>query len=106
MVNFKDFQNLDLRVATIKKAEPVKGSDKLLKLEVDLGSEHRQLVAGIAQDYNYKDLAGRQIVVIANLEPKIVFGLESQGMLLAASCQGQPVLLRPDQPVAPGAKIS
>ncbi|MCX6789779.1 MAG: methionine--tRNA ligase subunit beta [Candidatus Gribaldobacteria bacterium] len=105
MINFEDFQKIDLRVGKIIVAEKVEGSEKLLKLQVDLGVEigPRQIIAGIAQVYQPEEMAGKQIVVIVNLEPKIIKGLESQGMLLAAD-DGQPVLLTPDKPIANGAK--
>lgn len=105
MVNFNDFQKVDLRVGKIIKTEKVEGTEKLLKLEVDLGEEKRQLVAGIRQFYQPEDLIGREIVVVVNLEPRVMFGLESQGMLLAADIEGRPVLLRPDEEVPPGTKI-
>lgn len=105
MISFDDFQKLDLRVARIIKAEKVKKSEKLLKLEVDLGEEKRQIVAGIGKFYNPEDLIGKEIVVVANLEPKNLMGLESQGMLLAATVDGEPVILVPEKEVQPGAKI-
>ncbi len=105
MVNFNEFQKIDLRVAKIVEAEKVEGADKLLKLKVDLGEEKRQLVAGIANFYQPEDLIGKEIVVVTNLEPKTLMGIESQGMLLAADVKGQPVLLKPDKEVPPGTKI-
>ena len=104
MINFEEFQKIDLRIATVLKAEKVEGSGKLLKLEVDLGEEKRQIMAGIAQYYSLDDLIGKQIVVVANLEPRKLMGLESQGMLLAAG--EEPVLLMPDKEINPGSKIS
>jgi methionine--tRNA ligase beta chain len=80
-------------------------SDKLLKLKVNLGTEQRQIIAGIQQFYKPEDLTGKEIIIVANLEPKTMFGLESQGMLLAADVDGQPVILRPDKEVPPGTKI-
>ena len=105
MINFAEFQKLDLRIAKILTAERVEGSDKLLKLEIDLGDEKRQIVAGIAKDYNPEDITGKEIAVVANLEPRKVFGLESNGMLLAADFGGKPVLLMPEKDVPPGTKI-
>ena len=105
MINFEDFQKLDLRVANIIKAEKVEGSDKLLKLQINLGKEKRQIVAGIGQFYQPEDLIGREIAVVVNLEPRNIFGLESQGMLLAADVQGKPVLLAPDKEVPAGTKV-
>jgi len=107
MISFEEFKKLDLRVAKVIKVEPIESSKNLLRLEIDLGNEKRQIVAGIAQFYQPKDLIGKEIVVIANLEPKILFGLESKGMLLAAEDEEQkkPVLLIPDEKVPPGTKI-
>ncbi len=105
MINFEEFQKIDLRVAKIIRAEKVEESEKLLKLEIDLGKEKRQLVAGIAMFYQPEDLIGKEIVVVANLEPKVLFGLESKGMLLAADDKGKPVLLKPDKEVPSGTKI-
>jgi methionine--tRNA ligase beta chain len=105
MISFEDFQKIDLRVAKIIKAEKIEGSEKLLKLEVNLGKEIRQIVAGIAKFYQPEDLVGKEIVVVANLEPKKLMGLESQGMLLAADDNGKPIILIPEKEVAPGTKI-
>lgn len=105
MVSFDDFQKLDLRIGTIKSAESILGSDKLLKLVVDFGGEKRQLVAGIAKEYSPETLPGKQIVVLTNLEPRTLMGIESQGMLLAADIEGRPVLLMPDKIVPEGTKI-
>ena len=104
-INFEEFQKIDLRIGKIIEAEKIEGADKLLKLKVDLGKEERQLVAGIAKFYQPEDLIGKEIVVVANLEPKTLRGVESQGMLLAADVEGKPVLLKPDQEVPPGTKI-
>lgn len=106
MITFKDFQKIELRIAKILQAERIEGSDKLLKLKITLGKEERQLVAGIAKQYNPEDVEGREIVVVVNLEPKEIFGEESQGMLLAANIKGEPVLLKPEREVPPGSKIS
>jgi methionine--tRNA ligase beta chain len=113
MISFEEFQKIDLRVAKIIKAEKIEGSEKLLKLIVDLGNdpstgsgqEIRQIIAGIAKFYKPEDLVGKEIVVVANLEPKKLMGLESQGMLLAAEKDGEPVILIPEKEVPPGTKI-
>jgi len=83
-VDYGDFKKVQLRTAEILTAEPVKGADKLLRLEIDVGGEKRQIVAGIAQHYAAGDLPGRRIVVVANLKPAKIRGIESNGMLLAA----------------------
>ena len=101
-----EFRQVDLRVAKIVAAERVPGSEKLVKLGIDLG-EARQLVAGIGNAYAPEELVGREIIVVANLEPRTLMGLESQGMLLAAhGDDGVPFLLMPDKEVPPGSKIS
>jgi len=105
MINYKDFEQLDLRIAKILKAEKFEGTDKLLVLEVDLGEEKRQLIAGIAQEYLPESLIGKKIVVVANLEPKEIKGKLSQGMLLAVDSSQGPVLLVPEGEVSPGSKI-
>lgn len=109
MINFEAFQNVDLRVGTVVAAERVEGSDKLLKLRVDIGAApeglgERQIVAGIGKVYAPETILGKQIVIVANLEPRSLMGLESQGMLLAASSENGPVVLVPERIVSPGAK--
>jgi methionine--tRNA ligase beta chain len=104
-IKFEDFQKIDLRIGKISKAEKIEGSEKLLKLIIDLGDEKRQLVAGIAKYYKIEDLIGKEIVVVANLESKKLMGIESQGMLLAADVNGEPVILIPIKEVPPGTKI-
>ena len=85
MITIENFQQIELRVATILAAERIEGADRILKLQIDLGTEQRQLVAGIARFYPPEELVGKQIVVVANLQPAVIRGVESQGMLLAAS---------------------
>ncbi|HLX86690.1 MAG TPA: methionine--tRNA ligase [Terriglobales bacterium] len=92
-ITIDDFAKVELRVAQVKTAERVKGADKLLRLEVDLGTEVRQLVAGIAEAYAPESLIGRKVVIVANLAPRKLRGLESNGMIVAASPEGgKPVL--------------
>ncbi len=105
MITFNDFKKVDLRVAKILKAEKVENAEKLLKLEVDLGSEKRQIIAGIAANYSPEELVGKNIVIVCNLEPKILFGLESQGMLLAAENKKELALLTLDKDITPGTRI-
>ena len=104
-LTFDEFKKIELKVAKIIAAEKVEGTDKLLKLQVDLGAEERQVVAGIAQWYSPEELVGREIVLVANLAPRAVRGVESQGMLLAADLNGTAVLLNPDKEVSPGAPV-
>ena len=103
-VSIKDFQKLDLRVGTIKAVEPVVGSKKLLKMRVDIGEE-RTIVAGLAGLYSEADLVGKQVVVVANLEPAMLMGVESNGMVLAAEDNSGVHLLMPDAPTRPGSKV-
>ena len=106
MITIDKFFETELKVGTVTAAEAIPKAKKLLKLEVDLGEEGpRTLVAGIAQDYEAGSLLGRQIVVVANLQPAKLMGVESQGMILAASMDGQPVLLAPDSEVPPGTPV-
>src|SRR5581483_6111930 len=92
-ISIDDFAKVELRVGQVKTAEKVKGADKLLRLEVDLGSEVRQVVAGIAEAYAPETLVGRKVVIVANLAPRKLRGLESNGMIVAASPEGgKPVL--------------
>lgn len=105
MITIDDFSKLELKVGTILEVEEVEGSEKLIKLKVDLGEEiPRQVLAGIKKWYKAKSLIGKQVVVVANLEHRMMMGLESQGMLLAADFK-KPVLLKPSQKVPQGTKI-
>jgi methionyl-tRNA synthetase len=92
-ITIDDFAKVELRVAQIKLAERVPKADKLLRLEVDLGYEQRQILAGIAEAYTPESLVGRKVVIVANLAPRKLRGLESNGMIVAASLEGgKPVL--------------
>lgn len=108
MVSYDDFAKLDFRTGKILSVESVEKSEKLYKIQVDLGTElgTRQILSGIAQYYTPEELVGKNIVVIANLEPRMMMGLESQGMLLAADTGNKPVLLTPIEEVEAGAKIT
>ncbi len=105
LVSFKEFQKLELRVARVESASRVPGADRLLTLHVNLGNEQRQIVAGVAEHYSPESLVGRQIVMVANLEPATIRGVASEGMLLAASADGRVALLRPDADVPDGAEV-
>ncbi len=113
-ITYDDFAKLDLRVGTILAAEPHPNADRLLKLQVDLGAERRQICAGIRAYYpDPQALVGRQIVVVANLAPRKIRGEDSNGMLLAASAREEGgenpsdvVVLSPSKPVPPGSKVS
>jgi methionyl-tRNA synthetase len=104
-ITIEDFGKLDLRVARILEASEIEGADRLLKLRIDLGGETRQLVAGIKKSYPPEALVGKHIVVVANLKPTKLRGVESQGMLLAASTDDGPVLATFEKEVAPGSRV-
>ncbi len=104
---YDDFAKLELKAGTITACEKVEKADKLLKVEVDLGSEKRTILSGIAQHYQPEALIGRQVIVVVNLAPKKMKGIESQGMILTAEdSDGKLQLLKPDNPVAPGSTVS
>ncbi|TSC67468.1 MAG: nucleotide-binding protein [Parcubacteria group bacterium Gr01-1014_66] len=105
MITLNQFKECDLRVATIVAAARVPQSEKLLLLRLSLGTEERQILAGIAGRYTPEELIARQIIIVANLEPRMLMGHESQGMLLAADGPEGPVLLGPDTEVATGTPV-
>lgn len=105
MITIDDFRKIELKVATVKSAEPHPNADRLMVLNVDLGSEERQICAGIRDHYAPEELVGKQIVVVANLETAKLRGLESQGMLLAASDEGRVIILTTEKPVQAGAQV-
>jgi methionyl-tRNA synthetase len=105
-ISIDQFFETVLRVGTVRAAEKIPKSSKLVKLTVDLGeASPRTVVAGIAKGYSPEDLEGRQVVIVANLQPAKLMGVESQGMVLAASDGTTPILLHPDQEVAPGTQV-
>jgi methionyl-tRNA synthetase len=106
-ITIDDFVKIDLRVATIIEAEKVKGADKLLRLIVDVGFEKRQIVAGIAKAYEPEKLVGRKVVIVANLAPRKLRGLESNGMIVAASLGAEdlPVLAGFHEDLPNGARL-
>jgi methionyl-tRNA synthetase len=106
-ISFDDFVKVDLRVGLVKTAEAVKGADKLLHLTVDIGEpEPRSIVAGIAKAYTPEQLVGRKVVIVANLEPRKLRGVMSQGMIVAASLpDGPPVLAGFLEDIQPGARL-
>lgn len=112
-LTFDEFQKIELKTGKILSAEAVEGSEKLIKLMVDIGEdpstssgrEIRQILAGIQKWYEPESLVGKTIIVVANLEPRKFMGLESQGMLLAADTPEKPVILTTEEPVEPGARI-
>ncbi len=106
MITYDDFKKIELKAVRVLEASRVEGSEKLLKLKVDLGNEQRQIVSGIAKAYDPEFLVGKTIIIVANLEPRMLMGLESQGMILAAHGESGPVVLVPEKEVPPGAEIS
>ena len=105
VIDIAHFARVELKVAHVLSAERIPGSRKLLRLQVDLGDEKRQVVAGIAEAYTPESLAGRKVVVVANLKPAKLMGVESNGMVLAASIDGRPVLCTFDADVPAGTKV-
>ena len=107
-VKFSDWEKLDLRVAEIKKVEEIKGADKLYKLTLDVGElGERTICAGIKLYYTKDELKGKKIIYFSNLKPRILKGIESQGMLLAASTNGHEkvVLISPEKDIEAGSRI-
>lgn len=106
MISFADWQKAELRAAKIISAEDIPGKDKLYKLQIDLGPEKRQIVAGLKPYYSKEELEGKTIIIVANLEPRQIAGIESQAMLLAArASDGSYRLVSIDESVGPGTRI-
>lgn len=113
MVTFDDFKKLDIRIGKILSAIRVEGTEKLLKLEVDFGGDplinsgvgKLQIISGIAQYYAQDSLVGKEFPFVINLEPKTFKGIQSQGMILAAVVNGQPVLISPDKEIPEGSVV-
>lgn len=105
-VSFGEFKKIKLVVAEIKEVERVEGTDKLYKLKVYDGTRERTLVAGLAKHYTEEQLKGKKVVIVANLQPREIRGIRSEGMLLAAVSQEKIALLVPDKEVPAGAEIS
>jgi methionyl-tRNA synthetase len=106
LLDISEFSKVELRVAKVLEAERVEGADKLLKLQIDLGTEKRQVVAGVAQFYPPEKITGMKIIVVVNLKPTVIRGVQSNGMLLAAKAGSQLFVLTPDGDLPPGAKVS
>lgn len=106
MITLNDFQKIEIKIGKIKNAERIEGSEKLLKLEIDFGEESRQIISGIGKAVAEPELLiGKEVPVITNLEPKQLMGIESQGMILAASNGETPVLIHPEKEVPPGSVV-
>lgn len=106
MINFDDFTKIDIRIGRVLAVEKVAGTDRLLRFTIDLGKEKRQIISGIADYYpDHEELIGKLLPIIANLEPKRIYGQLSEGMILIVDTEGKPVFLSPDEEVALGSKV-
>ncbi|MDQ5981456.1 MAG: tRNA-binding protein [Patescibacteria group bacterium] len=107
IINFEEFKKLDMRIGIIKTAEKKEGSEKLLVLNIEIGEETRQILSGIAKFYSPEELIGKRVLVLCNLAPRMIMGLESQGMLLCAVDKEDKVaLLNPDKEFPSGTIIT
>jgi len=104
-INIEDFARVQMRVGQVLEAEKIEGSRKLIKMRVDIGTEVRQVVAGIAEAYEPSSLLNRKVVIVANLKPARLMGVESNGMIVAASVDGKPVLATFTEEVPNGALL-
>lgn len=104
-ISYDDFAKLEIMTGKVANAEIVEGTDKLLKIEVEIGNEKRQIVAGIGKSYKPNELKDKNIIVLTNLEPNVIKGIKSEGMLLAASDGERPVLLVPEKDVPSGTLV-
>ena len=104
-IDFEDFKKVKIKIGKITLAEKVPDADKLLRLEVDFGSETRQVVSGIAESYSEEELVGREFPFVVNLEPRSFRGVESQGMILAIDAKDKVVLIAPVEEVDPGSEV-
>lgn len=106
MITIDDFKKIEIVVGTIDAVEEIEGSEKLYKFSINLGEETRQVLGGFKLAYQTEELLGKQVLVVANLEPRKLMGLESQGMILAASdSDGKPVIISPVKEVTNGTII-
>ncbi len=106
MINFDDFKKVDLRVGKVVQAEKVEKSDKLLKLIISVGEEERQVLSGIAKSYSPEDIINKNVILVANLEPRSIMGLESRGMVLAVGDESGVVLISPEKEVESGLQVT
>jgi methionyl-tRNA synthetase len=105
MASYEEFQKLEIKIAEIEGVEPHPNADRLYILKIRVGEVRKQIVAGIRAHYTEEELKGKKIVIIDNLDPAVIRGVESQGMLLAASNDTMLTLVCPDRPIADGAKV-
>jgi methionine--tRNA ligase beta chain len=106
VITFKEFKRLDIKIGTVAEIEQVPGSDKLYKMQVDMGGELRQIVTGLVDYYSMDELRGKVIAVVMNLKPAKIFGQWSYGMLLAAEKDDKLALLTVDREIPNGAKVT
>lgn len=106
VITFKEFKRLDIKIGTVAEIEQVPGSDKLYKMQVDMGGERRQIVTGLVDYYSMDELRGKVIAVVLNLKPAKIFGQWSYGMLLAAEKDDKLALLTVDREIPNGAKVT
>lgn len=106
IVSIREFKRLDIRTGTVKEIEQIPGSDKLYKLQVDMGDHTRQIITGLVEYYNAEEIKGKVICVICNLKPAKIFGNESNGMLLTAEKEGKLALLTTERSIPNGSRIS
>lgn len=104
-ITFEDFKKLEIKIGKVLSAEKVEGADKLIKLDIDFGTEKRQIVAGMAEFFEPSYFVGKGLPVRCNLEKRKFRGVESQGMILAADVEGKPVLLYPSKEIPPGSLV-
>ena len=104
-ITIDEFMKIDLRTAKILEAEKVEGSEKLLKLRIKVGDEERTLAAGIAKHYKPEELIGKTIIIVSNLKPRVIKGIESQGMLLAVEDEDKIIMLTTDQEAKDGLRV-
>jgi methionine--tRNA ligase beta chain len=105
VVPFVDFQKLEIRVGKVVKAERIASSKKLIKLKVDIGNELRDIVAGVAEYYKPEELQEKNLIIMTNLEPRKVMGIQSQGMILAADVSGRPYVIFAEPSIPAGARV-
>ena len=105
MVSLEDFKKFELRVAEIESVAPHPNADRLYVLGVKVGDVHKTIVAGIRKHYGEEELRGKKVIIINNLEPAVIRGVESQGMLLAASDEEMLTLVTPERPIKDGAQV-
>ncbi|OGW84904.1 MAG: methionine--tRNA ligase subunit beta [Omnitrophica bacterium RIFCSPHIGHO2_02_FULL_46_11] len=105
MASLDEFKQLELRVAVIVEAKPHPNADRLYVLDIQVGEERKQVVAGIRLHYSLEELVGKKVVIVNNLEPATIRGVESRGMILAANDGDKLVLITPDRDIASGAQV-